>query len=555
MAQDNLDLQLNIQTGKINAQLVQLEVNLNKILTVMRAMNQEQVKGLEKGVKSLAKSTDSAQSGFGKIGESIKKVTSLYESMANSVKSASDTVGQIKSMYADFDKVKEKIESLATSEALTSMFGEGGTFAQMGAAITKPFTGLAASISGPVALVVGALALIALGIADLWATSATFRDGMTGAWELISGAVQGAWSMIWEMGLQPLIQNLQELGMTLYSFYESSGLKSLFEMVVTGITWIAGILGSTLIVMVSGAFTIILEVISGIIGWVTTLVENITWFFNNWDVVWAGIVDIATRCKDAVLAVWTMIVQKLQEVSAYISGIFNADWSKNFGFLGEILNVFFQGVQGAIDGIKRVLQGIIQFVQGVFTGNWSKAWNGIKEIFGGIWDSLSSIVKTPINAVITCLNKLLDGVENVVNRIADALSIHLDLPDAIEEVTGWSSFGISLPHISIPSIPHLAGGGIIPNMGQAFIARERGPELVGTFGRKSAVVNNSQIIESISAGVKEAVIEAMMVSKGTAYGGTPVVEVTLMADSETLYRTVQKGKEKYGRRYSVVAEM
>ena len=198
MAQDNLDLQLNIQTGKINAQLVQLEVNLNKILTVMRAMNQEQVKGLEKGVKSLAKSTDSAQSGFGKIGESIKKVTSLYESMANSVKSASDTVGQIKSMYADFDKVKEKIESLATSEALTSMFGEGGTFAQMGAAITKPFTGLAASISGPVALVVGALALIALGIADLWATSATFRDGMTGAWELISGAVQGAWSMIWE---------------------------------------------------------------------------------------------------------------------------------------------------------------------------------------------------------------------------------------------------------------------------------------------------------------------------------------------------------------------
>ena len=555
MAQDNLDLQLNIQTGKINAQLVQLEANLNTILTVMRAVNQEQVKGLEKGVKSLAKSTDSAQSGFGKIGESIKKVTSLYESMANSVKSASDTVGQIKSMYADFDKVKEKIESLATSEALTSMFGEGGTFAQMGAAITKPFTGLASSISGPVALVVGALALIALGIADLWATSATFRDGMTGAWELISGAVQGAWTMIWEMGLQPLIQNLQELGMTLYSFYESSGLKSLFEMVVTGITWIAGILGSTLIVMVSGAFTIILEVISGIIGWVTTLVENITWFFNNWDVVWAGIVDIATRCKDAVLAVWTMIVQKLEEVSAFLSGVFNTDWSESFGFIGEIMNAFFAGVQGIIDGVKRTFHGLIQFVEGVFTGDWSKAWNGIKNIFGGIWDGLTSIVKTPINAVLRCLNRLLDGVESVANRIADALSIHLDLPDALEKATGWSSFGISIPHVRIPNIPYLAGGGMIPNMGQAFIARENGPELIGTFGRKTAVMNNNQIVESISAGVREAVVEAMMLGGGNTASVNPTVEVTVKADSETLYRTVQKGKAKYDRRYRVVAEM
>jgi hypothetical protein len=46
--------------------------------------------------------------------------------------------------------------------------------------------------------------------------------------------------------------------------------------------------------------------------------------------------------------------------------------------------------------------------------------------------------------------------------------------------------------------------GGFPTTGQAFVAREAGPELVGTIGRRSAVVNNDQIVESVSGGVREA---------------------------------------------------
>lgn len=48
-----------------------------------------------------------------------------------------------------------------------------------------------------------------------------------------------------------------------------------------------------------------------------------------------------------------------------------------------------------------------------------------------------------------------------------------------------------------------AEGGF-PATGQMFIAREAGPEMVGTIGNKSAVVNNEQIIAGISAGVADA---------------------------------------------------
>lgn len=53
-------------------------------------------------------------------------------------------------------------------------------------------------------------------------------------------------------------------------------------------------------------------------------------------------------------------------------------------------------------------------------------------------------------------------------------------------------------------IPHEANGGLIDEPGQLFIARESGPELVGTMGGSTAVANNDQIVEGIRGGVAEA---------------------------------------------------
>lgn len=57
-------------------------------------------------------------------------------------------------------------------------------------------------------------------------------------------------------------------------------------------------------------------------------------------------------------------------------------------------------------------------------------------------------------------------------------------------------------------IQQYASGGT-PGQGQMFIAREKGPELVGTLGGHTAVMNNDQIVSSVSAGVAKAVSAAM----------------------------------------------
>ena len=78
---------------------------------------------------------------------------------------------------------------------------------------------------------------------------------------------------------------------------------------------------------------------------------------------------------------------------------------------------------------------------------------------------------------------------------------------------GRVSRSVSTAYESAQSIeiPAYAGGGF-PPVGQLFIARENGAEMVGDIGGRAAVANNEQIIEGIAGGVRdgnEEVIYAM----------------------------------------------
>lgn len=82
-----------------------------------------------------------------------------------------------------------------------------------------------------------------------------------------------------------------------------------------------------------------------------------------------------------------------------------------------------------------------------------------------------------------------------------------------------------------------ANGGSF-NQGQMFIAREAGPEMVGTIGGNTSVMNNSQIVSSVSAGVYKAVVAAMSQSDR----GTTVV---LQGDAAKFFRAMRKEAADY----------
>ena len=98
-------------------------------------------------------------------------------------------------------------------------------------------------------------------------------------------------------------------------------------------------------------------------------------------------------------------------------------------------------------------------------------------------------------------------------------------------------------------VQRYASGGLIGTSGQMFIAREAGPELVGTLGGNTAIMNNDQIVSSVSNGVAKAVSAVL-----GGQGNNPI-EVVVKVDSEVLYRSVQKGERKANGRYGTVVAL
>lgn len=162
---------------------------------------------------------------------------------------------------------------------------------------------------------------------------------------------------------------------------------------------------------------------------------------------------------------WDIIKNKFSEFSQWLQNVFKADWSKSFGTLGSVLNTFLGTVQRIWGNIKRVFNGIVEFITGVFSGNWKQAWNGIKEIFGGVFDSLIALAKAPLNALIDLINGLMDKLNSGLSAIENAFSFSYDFKNPITGTRHYGHYGMSLPRV--PTIPHLAQGAYVkPNTPQ-----------------------------------------------------------------------------------------
>lgn len=164
---------------------------------------------------------------------------------------------------------------------------------------------------------------------------------------------------------------------------------------------------------------------------------------------------------------------QFQETLSYIdnmlTNVFAVDWTEQFGIMGNVVNGLIAAVEAVWNSIRDTLNGVIDFVRGVFTGDWERVWDGVVEIFSGIFGGIVNAARVPFRAVAGIINAIIDAVN----------SISIDIPDWVP-VVGGAHFGLNLPHI-----PYLAEGGIV-RRGSAIVG-EAGPELMTVLGNRTIV--------------------------------------------------------------------
>lgn len=229
------------------------------------------------------------------------------------------------------------------------------------------------------------------------------------------------------------------------------------------------------------------------------------------------------------------------------------DWIET----GELSTATFWKIEAAVMGIGIALA--------LFTGSWIPLavaavvvavfaivtqFDKIKKALADFQDKLSStlgngklewldfaavavrVLMAPIDAII----KLIGWLKKLVNWIATVI----DAFDSSPIGRRINKRAQSIQDDGSIWLQGLASGGF-PDEGQLFIAREAGPEMVGTIGGRTAVANNDQIVEGIRQGVYEAVSAAMVNNSG---GET---QVRVYLDS----REIKSGQQRLNRAWGV----
>lgn len=151
-------------------------------------------------------------------------------------------------------------------------------------------------------------------------------------------------------------------------------------------------------------------------------------------------------------------------------------------------------------------------------------------------------------------NELLGGTKDYVGQTATEINRGLDnivqkVSKVKKEWKGTVDF-INTSNIKYPNVHPItqrAEGGFV-DQGQLFIAREAGPEYVGTMNGSTAVANNNQIVEGIEGGVMRAMYKVM--SSVDMGNKQPIYNKFVVGDDEMTDWILQKNK-KLDRQYGL----
>ena len=243
--------------------------------------------------------------------------------------------------------------------------------------------------------------------------------------------------------------------------------------------------------------------------------------------------------------------------------------------LGEAKEWLVQKGKDAITGIRdgweavkdsEFLDKVRAFKDEVFEG-LGDIWETVKskgsDIIGGIKEGFNNDISGFLELVAGIPGSILDSLgdmfelgKGVINSFIEGLkSISIPIPDIS---VSWTHYGLGPLSINIPDfslgyryvqplawLPTFASGGF-PDMGEMFIARENGPEMVGRMGNRNAVANNEQITDGIAKAVGPAVYDAVrnaMNESGERNGGG---DVYIMApDGNKLFSVIREEGMKY----------
>ena len=435
------------------------------------------------------------------------------------------------------------------TDALTTLTGVlAGASLAVGAMLA--FTGVATGL-GIALMAVGAVTLVSAAALNWNSIPDALASPLSRVGLLVSGATLALGAILAFSGCMPLGIALMAIGATsLVSVMALNwnGLSDEIQNVIAIITTVVSVaflaIGAAL--AFSGA-----NVPLGLALLAAGAVTMGTAIMPNWN-------DLSDNVQQKISMITTVVGGALLAVGAILalSGValplglglmaagalsLGAVATLNWDFVVNSIKKVVSVITGILSGALIVL-GVLLCLSGAGVGLGLAVLAAGLSLSYAAWtlddNPITRFVRQMANSIIGLVNGVIDAINDMFHIQFNGLSVM--------GITLIPAFDIRL--VDIPHIPFFEDGGF-PNEGQLFIAREAGAEMVGAMGRRTAVANNDQIVEGISAGVSianDGVIAAI-------YALLNVVEekdMSVVIGDNEIGHSYDRYKEKRGRQVS-----
>lgn len=435
------------------------------------------------------------------------------------------------------------------TDALTTLTGVlAGASLAVGAMLA--FTGVATGL-GIALMAIGAVTLVSAAALNWNSIPDALASPLSRVGLLVSGATLALGAILAFSGCMPLGIALMAIGATsLVSVMALNwnGLSDEIQNVIAIITTVVSVaflaIGAALVF--SGA-----NIPLGLALLAAGAVTMGTAIMPNWN-------DLSDNVQQKISMITTVVGGALLAVGAILalSGValplglglmaagalsLGAVATLNWDFVVNSIKKVVSVITGILSGALIVL-GVLLCLSGAGVGLGLAVLAAGLSLSYAAWtlddNPITRFVRQMANSIIGLVNGVIDAINDMFHIQFNGLSVM--------GITLIPAFDIRL--VDIPHIPFFEDGGF-PNEGQLFIAREAGAEMVGAMGRRTAVANNDQIVEGISAGVSVAndgVIAAI-------YALLNVVEekdMSVVIGDNEIGHSYDRYKEKRGRQVS-----
>lgn len=437
------------------------------------------------------------------------------------------------------------------------------------------WAGLATGVGNGINLIFSALDTIFTGF-DFASAGTAFANSVNGLFSSVS------WEGIGKT-ISDGIHGIAEFLNNALTGIDWQGVGNALMDALNGIDWDTmgedlGLLLGNLFVAAADLLTGIIEdlpeLIDGLVNGLFAAVQAIPWgevSRATFELLGAALGALAKTGIDSILRQFKVIEDFCQSVQDYFSQYFSWGDSPD-----EIINGLFQGINDALSDIGQWIEDniFLPFMDGfneafgitgknastVLEESGMTLTEALKKGIGIIWDKVKdkfNKFKTDVaawfNSKLTdfknfgseIITKIRDGIGDIWSKVSQKFT---DFKNKIKNFfSGLDIFKIKVSYepttilgntVNLPKLSFKASGGYV-NSGEAFIARENGmPEMVGRIGNRTAVANNDQIVQAVSAGVFNAVVSAMGALSTGGNTGDTLTPITINLDGEVIYRNV-----------------